>query len=155
MVSSTMAGVDLPTRRLSPSPLAYKRDPRLPPLSPHTAALSLSSLHGRRAALFLCRHRRNSGRPSPVVGTSSEPTSPPSASPLPPLPRPPLRRARRPREQRRHRRPEASHHFFLTAGNTVDLSPPRLLYPAVPEDQLFIAVDVEDFVSDKGKSYLP
>jgi hypothetical protein len=68
-----MAGVDLPTRRLSPSPPAYKRDPRLPPLSPHTAALSLSSLHGRRAALFLCRRRRNSGRPSPVVGTSSEP----------------------------------------------------------------------------------
>lgn len=38
-----MAGVDLPTRRLSPSPPAYKRDPRLPPLSPHTAALSLLS----------------------------------------------------------------------------------------------------------------
>ena len=27
--------------------------------------------------------------------------------------------------------------------------------PAVPEDQLFIAVDAEDFVSDQGKSYLP
>ena len=27
--------------------------------------------------------------------------------------------------------------------------------PAVPKDQLFIAVDAEDFVSDQGKSYLP
>jgi hypothetical protein len=26
--------------------------------------------------------------------------------------------------------------------------------PAVPIDQLFIAVDAEDFVSDQGKSYL-
>ena len=27
--------------------------------------------------------------------------------------------------------------------------------PAVPEDQLFIAVDAKDIVSDQGKSYLP
>jgi hypothetical protein len=27
--------------------------------------------------------------------------------------------------------------------------------PAVPEDQLFIVVDGEDFVSNQGKSYLP
>ena len=48
-----MAGVDLPTRRLSPSPPAYKRDPRLPPLSPHTAALSLLSPRPPRRSLLV------------------------------------------------------------------------------------------------------
>ncbi|KAF2933324.1 hypothetical protein DAI22_04g073450 [Oryza sativa Japonica Group] len=53
MVSSTMAGVDLPPRHPYPSPLAYKRDPRLPPPSPHTAALSLLSSRPPRRSLLV------------------------------------------------------------------------------------------------------
>uniref|UniRef100_A0A0D9ZXQ6 Uncharacterized protein n=1 Tax=Oryza glumipatula TaxID=40148 RepID=A0A0D9ZXQ6_9ORYZ len=53
MVSSTMAGVDLPPRRPYPSPPAYKRQPPLPPLSPHTAALSLHSSRSPRRSLLV------------------------------------------------------------------------------------------------------
>jgi hypothetical protein len=154
MVSSTVAGVDLPPWRPSPSPPADKREPQPPSLSPHTARSPLP-LHGRRAVLFLRRRRRATpAAPRRWTEPPRSPASPPSASPLPPPSRPLLRRAQGPRERRQHRRPEAPRRFSLIAGISVELSPPRSLDSVVvPEDLLFVAVDREDFVSNQGKSY--
>ncbi|KAF2943741.1 hypothetical protein DAI22_02g087301 [Oryza sativa Japonica Group] len=93
MASSTMAGVDLPPRRLSPSPPAYKRDPRLPPLSPHTAALSLLSPRPPRRSLLVSPPSqlrpplaggRDSSEPGVAtirfVASSSSPSTPPSST---------------------------------------------------------------------------
>ncbi|XP_052166355.1 uncharacterized protein LOC127783156 [Oryza glaberrima] len=141
MASSTMAGVDLPTRRLSPSPPAYKRDPRLPPLSPHTAALSLLSPRPLRRSLLV---------------------PPPSQL------RQPLAGGRDLVGARRRHHPLRRFLLFPVhpsvehedSGNDDDADDPKLLAvssspPATPSTSrhyvysLFIAVDAEDFVSDQ------